>query len=217
MGMDVIHYEVKRVVPTSEMKIELNEYGRVDLPKGYNALRVDERIINWLNEVNLDSKEIHEFKEFDWEGWLKDNPQYDSFEYYDYQLHKENEDHWIQLVSNEGKTILLTEGFKYKKVEFIVVEEKEIGYMRKPFRHSEEPNQVNDETLVINITNFSDEGLNGFKILNDIDSKQAEEGDVLVFNKNQLKNLKKYSCDQDFFNNSFIKNWKPKNYVRFNW
>ncbi len=217
MGMDVIHYEVKRVVPISEIKIELNEYGRVDLPEGYSALRLNDRILDWLGEVNLGVKEIHELKEFDWESWLKDNPQYKDFEYYDYQLHKETESHWIQLVNNEGETILLTEGFKYKKVELVVVEEKEIGYMRKPFQHTEVPNGMEGENLVINVTNFSDEGLNGFKVLNEIDSKQAEEGDVLIFNKNQLKNLKKYSCDQENFNSSFIKNWKHKSYVRFNW
>lgn len=216
MGMDVSHYMVKRVVPESEIKMQISEDGWIELPDGFHKIDVNSRTIDWMNKNSFDEKDIQVIQEFDWEKWEKENPQYENYEFYDYCVHG-NHEHWIQLTSPEGESILLNEGFPYKNVSYIVVESREIGYMRKPFRHYDEASYKEGDAIVITVTNFSEKGLDGYSELKKMDEEQTEKGNVYLFDKNQVRALQKYSYDEKVYQSNFIEDWTDKSYINFNW
>lgn len=216
MGMDVMHYVVNRVVPESEMKLNISEPGWIDLPDGFHAIDVNKRTIEWMKKNSFDESNIQTIKEFDWEKWEKEHPQYENYDCYDYCVNGEKE-HWIQLTSPENETILLTDGFSYKNVSYLIVESKEVGYMRKPFRHYDAPSYKDGDTIVLTFTNFSDKGVDGYSELKKIDEVQTENANVYLFDKNQVKLLQKYSYDEKVYQSNFMEDWTDKSYVQFNW
>ncbi len=219
MGMDVMRYSVVRTISVEEFNPIFSEDGYCDLMDNFHKIKVDERTKNWLNKVELNTDHIRFEKEFDWETWIENHPEYENHKYIDYVIHGDDP-HWIHLESPDGESILLDKTnavFPYRDNVFIFVEAKEIGYMRKPFRHSDAPVIQQGDAIVLTVTNFSDKGRDGFGELKKIDPVQTEEANVYVFDKSQLQKLKQYSYDPKYFKEAFMDNWEYNHYVLFNW
>jgi hypothetical protein len=180
-------------------------------------LEVNDRVAVWMKQNNIGQEFVVTYEDYDWEAWFEKNPQYQGYTFGDYDLSDEAQAKWIEVVSPEDKTTLIDSGFIMKDVQKIVLEVKEIGYMRKPFRHSETPSRVEGDTLILSVTNFSDEGEKGFDELKKIDAKQTEECNVFIFDVSQLDNIKDYSYSSQEFEKAFIDNWKNEHFVQFNW
>ena len=216
MGMDVMRYEVARTINKEEVP-ELTEDIRYGLSeKNYQIIEVDTRTEAWLKEAGFSLDDIRIEKEFDWDTWVESNPQYKEYTWVEYSF-DDNEKHWAQLESSNGEIVLLDDGFVFKDVKLMLVEQKQMGYMRKPFRHSDTPTRVEGDTVVLTVTNFSDEGMNGFEELKKIDAQQTEDANVYVFKEDHLRNLKKFSYDPKYFSEAFIEDFKKNQYVLFNW
>jgi hypothetical protein len=214
MGMDVFRFEVIRALTNAEAQAHLKseEYN-----EDIQSLDMSPRLAEWMVKNNIGPEFIFKSQDYDWEAWFEKNPQYKDWHFADYDLHEESNPRWLQLESPDGKTVLIDDGFIMKNTEYLFVETKEIGYMRKPFRHSETPNRVEGDTLVLTVTNFSDKGKDGYEQLKKIDPKQTEEANVEIFNLEQVESLKSYTCDEEYFEQMFMKDWKPNHYVLFNW
>lgn len=214
MGMDVFRFEVVNML--SSVEIEKYLHGEDDNSE-ISRLEVNPRTLAWMEQNQIGLEAIHKIKELDWKTWFEKNPQYKNYSFLEWDFSEDTSKNWVQLETPEGKTILIDDGFIYQEVGYVFFKEKEIGYMRKPFRHSETPSRMEGCKLILNVTNFSDEGENALEELKRIDSQQAEDCNVLVFNPEQLDKIKNCSFDPQQFKESFMDNWKTSHYVLFNW
>lgn len=214
MGMDVSRYEVIKALDPKQalLFIQGQEYN-----EKIRELEVDERVLAWMEKTNIGKEFITTIQDYDWKAWFEKNPQYKDYNFGNYELSDNASKKWFEMLDSEGKTVLFDDGFIYMDRQILTVETKEIGYMRKPFRHSETPSRVEGDTVILTVINFSDEGEKGFDELKKIDAKQTEEANVFVFDVNQLDVIKKYTYSEEEFENSFMKDWKPNHFVQFNW
>jgi hypothetical protein len=214
MGMDVFRYQVIRTLAPKEalLFIQGQEYN-----ENIRELAINERVLAWMEKNNIGKEFITTIQDYDWKAWFEQNPQYKDYNFGNYSLSHDENQKWFEMLDQEGKTVLFNDGFVYKDRQILTLETKQIGYMRKPFRHSETPNRVEGDTLVISVTNFSDEGEKGFDELKKIDEKQTEDANVFIFDVSQLDGIKKYSYSAEEFDEAFIKDWKPNHFVQFNW
>ncbi len=215
MGMDVSRFKIVKVLPAQEALKYIKEGDYPD--NKVREIEVNERVIAWMKQNNIGQEFVVIYEDYDWETWFAQHPEYKDHSFGDYDLSDEAQSKWVEVVSPEGKTTLIDSGFIMKDVQKIVLEVKEIGYMRKPFRHSETPSRVEGDTLILSVTNFSDEGEKGFDELKKIDAKQTDECNVFIFDVSQLENIKDYSYSSQDFEKAFIDNWKNEHFVQFNW
>lgn len=214
MGMDVFHYKITKVLNQEEV----NHYYQND---PYNEsivqLDVNDRLLNWMKLNGIAASAIVEVTELDWEAWHMQNPQYKDHEFISWELSPEVENKWLHLENTAGQTVLLDSGFCYQQVPYLFVEKIEIGYMRKPFRHSETPSKIANGALVLSVTNFSDKGKEGFAKLQQIDAKQTQEANVFIFKYEDLDSLKEFSYCENDFERSLMQDWEKDHFVLFNW
>jgi len=215
MGMDVSRFKIVKVLPNQEALKYIKEGDYPD--NKVRELEINDRITAWMKQNNVGQEFVVTYEDYDWEAWFEKNPEYKEYSFGNYDLSDEAQSKWVELISPEGKTTLIDSGFIMKDVQKIVLEVKEIGYMRKPFRHSETPSRVEGDTIVLSVTNFSDEGEKGFDELQKIDAKQTEECNVFIFDVAQLENIKDYSYSSADFEKAFMDNWKADHFVQFNW
>jgi hypothetical protein len=214
MGMDVMRYEVIRALAPKEalLFIQGQEYN-----ENIRELEINDRVLAWMDKNNIGQEFITTIQDYDWKTWFEQNPQYKDYNFGNYSLGHDENQKWFEMLDPDGKTVLFNDGFIYKDRQILTLETKQIGYMRKPFRHSETPTRVEGDTVVISVTNFSDEGEKGFDELMKIDEKQTEDANVFVFDVSQLDGIKKYSCSAEDFQEAFTKDWKTNHFVQFNW
>jgi hypothetical protein len=214
MGMDVMRHAVIKALPPKEalLYIQGQEYNENIL-----ELELNERVLAWMEQNNIGQEFINTIQDYDWKAWFEKNPQYKDYNFGNYDLNHNTSHKWFEMLDPEGKTVLFDDGFIYMDRKILTLETKQVGYMRKPFRHSETPSRVEGNTLILSVTNFSDEGEKGFDELKKIDEKQTEEANVFIFDVNQLDRIKKYSYSPEDFESAFIKDWKPNQFVQFNW
>lgn len=214
MGMDVFRYQVVRALAPKEalLFIQGQEYN-----ENIRELEINERVLAWMEKNNIGKEFITTIQDYDWKAWFEKNPEYKDYNFGNYSLSHDEDHKWFEMLDPEGKTVLFNDGFVYKDRQILTLETKQIGYMRKPFRHSETPNRVEGDTLVISVTNFSDEGEKGFDELKKIDEKQTEDANLFIFDVSQLDGIKKYSYSAEEFEKAFIKDWETNHFVQFNW
>lgn len=226
MGMDVMHYRIKRELNQEEFSPIFN--GQFFDYYNLNILTVelDQRMKSWYLH-NYPAQHIRKYKEFDWHDWLIKFPQYDPTSEHYQQWELENsqlfglEDDWIHFVRTTEiglESEILKAEFIYKEKEVVFFEVKEVGYMRKPFRHTETPTKIENESIIITVTNFSGKGNNAYQVLQKISPEQTNNGNVFIFNIEELKELQSFSDDSEIFNKMLINDFdKQKDIVLFNW
>lgn len=214
MGMDVFHYKVIKVLTPDEVN---NYYKNDPYNEAIVQLSVNERLLSWMKINDISPSQVVEVTEVDWEEWFIQNPEYKDYECIAWDLSPEVEPKWLELESPDGKTVLLGSGFLYKQVPYLFIRKEEVGYMRKPFRHSETPAKIENGSLVLNVTNFSDKGIDALDELEKIDPEQMEQANVFVFDYANLKALQENAYDSREFYRLLMEDWEKDHFVLFNW
>lgn len=226
MGMDVMHYRIKRELTQEEFSPIFNGQFFDYYDSHILTVELDTRMKSWYLQ-NYSAQHIRTYKEFDWHNWLIKFPQYDSTSEHYQQWELENsqlfglETDWIHFVRDTESGLeseILKAEFIYQEKEVVFFEVKEIGYMRKPFRHEDSPAKFENDAVIISVTNFSGKGNNAYEVLKKISPEQTDNGNVFVFNIDELKELQKFAEDHQFFNKMLINDFDTqKDIVLFNW
>lgn len=226
MGMDVFHYRIEKLLNKEEFNPEYNGEFFDYCDEKIITIILDKRMKDWFLQSGLSLDFIRNYKEFDWNLWLKRFPQYNpkstqykGWIFEDYRLRGDKKD-WMHIVKetdSSTETEIIKAGFNYIEKEVIFLKVEEIGYMRKPFRHSDIPTRSEGNNLVITVTNFSDKGLVAQEIMKKVSEEQTDSGNLFVFEKEVLNQLAECSYEPKFFNEIFIQNFKSKDLVLFNW
>lgn len=227
MGMDVFHYKIESILGKNEVSPIYN--GEYFDCENQNILTIvlDQRMKNWLSKTDLDQECIRTFKEFDWKKWLDKFPQYnpksshyDGWVFEDYRLVGDKND-WMHLTKeteSQTETEILKAGFTYIEKEVIFLNVKEVGYMRKPFRHSQTPIRSEGDSIIITVDNFSEYGWGAQEYMRKISTEQTDNANLFVFEKLHLNELINYTNDKKMFSQMFIENFHEENsLILFNW
>lgn len=210
MGFDAHRYEVTGTVSLEELP-SLND---IDNLSNVGLKILTPTLERWLMANGLGVEHRRERTILDIDAWSKTYPEYANYEWREWDLSAEVP--WASLVSPDGKEILLSEGFQFMQEPVIVLRELEIGYMRKPFRHSEQPSRQEGDTIVITVTNFSDKGSQAFDLLRTYDPEGSEDACVDIFDADFIKKLASYSYDPKRFRKEMLPH-SNREYVNFNW
>lgn len=209
MGMDAYHY--KLISPTFE---EHDSNIRIMLNK---------RMMAWYESKGYDVKYIREEKHFDLHNWIKLNKKYneqDDFSIINSYINSDMEIEWFILKINDIEHLINKDDtFTYIVEKVVYFKAIEIGYLRKPFRHSEIPDTYDEktDTLTINVTNFSDDGLKALELIKNIDAEQEKDNYIFIIDRNNLLKLSNFTNSKKTFKRNFINNYNKDSLIYMSW
>ncbi len=211
MGFDAHRYEVTKTVSIKELP-NLEE---IEMHSNLAIKVLTPKMERWLLANGLGLEHRRERDVFNVERWLEQYPQYKHWEWVTWDL--SGEQRWATLQNEQGEQVTVNEGFEFEKEPIVVIQEYEIGYMRKPFRHSERAPITEEEgTITITVTNFSDKGAKAFEMLRAYDPLGVEDANLDIMEASFIRKLAPKSYDPKQFRQQMLPQ-SDREYVNFNW
>lgn len=216
MGMDMYHFRVKDIIDVNKLTLEAKEELLYNNKVG--SLVITPRVTDWMKQAGFSVDYAVNEPILDETATIPDNLK--DWEITNWDLtHTAMSDNWIELTHPVTEELVTLKGEQliFKDQPTIYFHRQEVGYMRKPFRHSETPTIQEGDTMVFSVTNFSDNGLGAMTVMREYDNEQAESGNVEMFSVQDVQKLAEFSYSVEDFSNNFIKEWQPQDYVLINW
>lgn len=224
MGMDVQHYLVNYII--SEDKIPTtfqnpHEYGadeKISIEQNNKMFLWNSSISQWLTSLYPDIQP-RQTAAPDWELYL-DTLGYNLEDWEVTAISDRFPDTqpFIEITNIQtNETKLLSDNIPMINYEFVFVNIKELGYMRKPFQHSDTEPYVENDTLVFTVTNFSDQGKKALELLKKIDPVGAENCCVYLFDINQVFEFTEFSNAPNVWKENFYNNFEKNSFIYLSW
>lgn len=239
MGMDMYRFQLKKFYTEQEIKALSEKEANI-----IAQMEVTPKVKAWLDKQGVSKQYIILEEDYDEVETIKHNPHLHGCTPNNWNLSKTKDENWIEFIyipeimqelkyevdenrsiidANEPTTqatqihTICAEQIHYKMTPYIYYMAKEVGYMRKPFRHEETPSRVEGDSVVITVTNFSGKGKEAYTAMKEYDAKQVEQSNVVIFTKEAILSLKEFCYAPENYQEQFLNNLQDNEFVSIDW